>query len=388
MGPAPQGKPSLYPCGGTTPPPKRVAVLGAGIAGASAAQALARRGVEVVVLEAARKLGAGASGNPVGLVMPRLDRGGVLSEVYLAAYLHAVAAYEALQVFDTRGVEQRALPGGEEALADLLHDPPLPPDWFAPSADGAALHARAGTVQPQAAIRRMLDGVRLIFESPVQRLDRDGDAWLLHAPDGRALLKADAVVLACGAALTQFEPAAFLPITLSSGQIEWGSGAPPSRALTRGSYAAPFDGGVLFGATFDKMTAPQADARARNLAALHDLAPEIAASIDKSSLRSRTSERATTPDRAPIAGLLPDAEAWLAQYAGLAHGRAIETEAPPPAHAGIYVIGGLGARGLTLAPLLGEVLASEMWNEPGLLSQLARDAIHPARFLHRALKRR
>jgi len=379
---------NLYPYAACHP--KRVAILGAGIAGASVAQALTRRGVEVVVLEAARALGAGASGNPAGLVMPRLDRGGALSEVYLAAYLHAVAAYEALGVLEACGVEQRAQEGGAEALADLLNDPPLPADWFSRLPNGAALHARAGVVRPQAAIARMLDGARLICESPVQRLDHEDDGWIVRAPDGRALLKADAVVLACGAALTQFEPASFLPIALSRGQIEWGKGAPPEHALTRGNYVAPFEGGVLFGATFDKHGSPAADIepRARNLAALTALAPETARTVDESSLHSRVSDRATTPDRAPIAGLLPHAEAWLAQYADLAHGRIVQTETPPPAHDGVYVIGGLGARGLTLAPLLGEVLAGEMCNEPGLLSQLARDAIHPARFLHRALKRR
>ena len=381
------GAPRLYPYAACNP--KRVAILGAGIAGASIAQALVRRGVEAVVLEAARDLGAGASGNPAGLVMPRLDRGGVLSEVFLASYLHAVASYEALGVLEPCGVEQRAQTDNDEALADLLNDPPLPADWFSRLQNGAALHARAGVVRPQAAIARMLEDARLILESPVQRLDREDDGWIVRAPDGRALLKADAVVLACGAALAQFAPAAFLPIELSYGQIEWGKGAPPEHALTRGSYVAPFDGGVLFGATFDKAeAAPLGDARARNLTALRELASEIAARVDEASLQSRASQRATTPDRAPIAGLLPDAEAWLAQYAELAHGRIVQTEAPPPAHDGVYVIGGLGARGLTLAPLLGEVLASEMCNEPGLLSRFARDAINPARFLHRALKRR
>lgn len=389
-GPSVSATASIFPYASTTNP-KRVAVLGAGIAGASVAQALTRRGVEVVILEAAQELGAGASGNPAGLVMPRLDRGGALSEFYLAAYLHAVAEYEALAVLDACGVEQRAQESGGEALADLLNDPPLPADWFSRLPNGAAFHARAGVVRPQEAIKRMLEGATLILESPVQRLDRDGDGWMLFAPDGRSLLKADAVVLACGAALTMFEPAAFLPIALSHGQIEWGRGASPDHALTRGSYVAPFKGGVLFGATFDKAageTPELQDARARNLASLRDLAPEIADSIDETSLQSRASQRATTPDRAPIAGLLPEAERWLAQYADLAHGRIVQTETAPPAHDGVYVIGGLGARGLTLAPLLGEVLAGEMCNEPGLLSQLARDAIHPARFLHRALKRR
>jgi tRNA 5-methylaminomethyl-2-thiouridine biosynthesis bifunctional protein len=200
-------------------------------------------------------------------------------------------------------------------------------------------------------------------------------------------------VLACGAALTRFEPASFLPITLSRGQIEWGEGPAPARALVRGNYVAPFEGGVLFGATFDKVDdaseAPALeDARARNIAALRKLAPEIAEKLDPWKLHSRASLRATTPDRLPIAGVLPDAPAWLAQYDGIAHGRKVETEAPPPAHAGIYVVGGLGARGLTVAPLLGERIASEICGEPAPLSQFVLDAIHPARFLLRALKRR
>jgi tRNA 5-methylaminomethyl-2-thiouridine biosynthesis bifunctional protein len=395
VGPARASKPAsarasgagtIYPYAACNP--KRVAIVGAGIAGAASAQALARRGVETIVLEAARELGAGASGNPAGLVMPRLDRGGALSEVHLAAYLHAVAAYEALGVLDRCGVEQHALAGGEDALTDLLSDPPLPGDWLTSLPNGAALHARAGLVRPQAAIARMFEAAMAICESPVQQIERDASGWLVRGPDGRALLRADAVVLACGAALAKFEPASFLPIPISRGQIEWGEGQAPQRAIARGNYVAPFERGVLFGATFDPEPTTMDDARARNLAALWALAPDIARSIDPASLHSRASDRATTPDRAPVAGLLPDADAWRAQYAGIAHGRIDNGGAPPPAHYGIYVIGGLGARGLTLAPLLGEVIAGEMCGEPPLLSQLARDAIHPARFLHRALKRR
>lgn len=383
---------TIYPYAASHP--RRVAILGGGVAGAACAYALGRRGVETIVLEAEHALGAGGSGNPAGLVMPRLDRGGVLSQFHIAAYLHAVAAYEALGVFARTGVEQRA--AGErdsEALADLIADPPLPDDWFERFGPASALHKRAGLVRPQRAIEAMLARAKLICESPVETLERAADGWVLRAPDKRALLKADAVVLACGASLTRFEPARLLPIELSRGQIEWGKGKSPLRAITRGSYAAPYEDGVLFGATFDKAAddqtpLPDEDSRQRNLAALADLAPEIAASIDVATLTSRASLRATTPDRAPIAGLLPDTDAWLAQYSSLAHGGRIDTSAAPPAHDGVYVIGGLGARGLTLAPILGEIVAAEMFGEPPLLSQAARDALHPARFLHRALKRR
>ncbi|MGE0740675.1 MAG: bifunctional tRNA (5-methylaminomethyl-2-thiouridine)(34)-methyltransferase MnmD/FAD-dependent 5-carboxymethylaminomethyl-2-thiouridine(34) oxidoreductase MnmC [Hyphomonadaceae bacterium] len=378
-------KPSPFPYAALHP--KRVAILGAGIAGAACAAALTRRGVETVVLEAAPTLGAGASGNPAGLVMPRLDRGGVLSELFLAAYLNAVATYDRLGVLDACGVEER--PGDRaEALADLLGDPPLPADWLCALPDGAALHARAGVVRPQVAITLMLRGAQLICESPVQRLDRAEEGWTLRAPDGRALLKTDAVVLACGPALAQFEAVRFLPIEISRGQIEWGAGPAPQRARVAGNYVAPFEGGVLFGATFDRDEADPGDARRRNLEALAKLAPEIAAGVDLSTLRSRASVRATTPDRAPVVGLLPDADAWNAQYAALTHGGRIDANAAPAAHDGVYVIGGLGARGLTLAPLLAERLASEICGEPPLFPQRANDAIHPARFLLRALKRR
>lgn len=374
--------------------PKRVAILGAGVAGAACAHALARRGVETIVLEAAPELGAGASGNPAGLVMPRLDRGDTPArELFLAAYIHAIRTYEELggDVFTRCGVEERASQEDAAALADLLNDPPLPPHWFAATAEGAALHAQAGIVRPKRAIEAWLAHALLMSEAPVHALERAGGSWILRAPDGYALLKADAVVLACGAALKQFAPASFLPIALSRGQIEWGEGRAPKHAIAGGNYVAPFDGGVLFGATFDKAGdaadfAPSTRSRAQNIAALTKLAPEIAESLG--ALQSRAALRATTPDRMPIAGLMPDADAWRARYAGLAQGRKPDTSEPPPAHAGVYVIGGLGARGLTLAPLLGEEIAAEMCGEPSILSLRARDAIHPARFLHRALKRR
>ena len=55
--------------------PKRVAIIGAGIAGAWAARAFVRRGCEVTVYDQAAAPGSGASGNPLALVMPRLDAG-------------------------------------------------------------------------------------------------------------------------------------------------------------------------------------------------------------------------------------------------------------------------------------------------------------------------
>jgi tRNA 5-methylaminomethyl-2-thiouridine biosynthesis bifunctional protein len=394
-GPSPAAQTATLPMPYAARHPRRVAVVGGGIAGAACAEALTRRGAEVVVLDAAPALGAGASGNPAGIVMPRIDRAGALSEVFLAAYLYAVARYAVMgaDVFAACGVLQKPRASDAEAIEDLLSDPPLPSDWFARHAAGA-VHGRAGVLRPRAAVEQMLSGAKVLYESQVGALEQaDDGGWLALAPDGRARVKADAVILACGAALSRFAPARFIPIELSRGQIEWGPGAAPAHAVTSGSYVAPFDGGVLFGATFDGVNSADdaredAGSRSRNVEQLRALAPEIGASLDEARLDSRASVRAATPDRAPVVGLLPDAEAWLATYAALAHGAPIDAAGVAPAHQGVYVLGGLGARGLTLAPLMGERLASELCGEPQTLSRAALEAIHPARFLERSLRRR
>jgi tRNA 5-methylaminomethyl-2-thiouridine biosynthesis bifunctional protein len=168
-------------------------------------------------------------------------------------------------------------------------------------------------------------------------------------------------------------------------------GAPLDISLSGDGYAASLGADIIFGATFDRIEAIEveadAESRARNLEKLARLAPDIAARLRVGALRSRAGVRTATPDRAPIAGLAPEAAAFNARHAGLAQGRPPRTDEASPAHDGLYVLGGLGARGFTLAPLLGERIAAEICGEPQALDRGALDAVHPARFLLRALKR-
>lgn len=372
---APIAKPHpLYPRRGGSP--KRVAVVGAGIAGACVAQALARRGADVAIYDKA--LGAGASGNPAALVMPRLDRGEEgLQRFHVSAFVHAVRTYEALGVFNAC----RAL---ERTRADVLADPPLPPDWLSAENDDV-VHRYAGVVRPADVIAAMTRGATLKLGARVARVDRDS-AWILRGADGAELGRADAVVLANGAALGAFEQSAFLPLRFTAGQIEWGAGA-IDRAVVDDGYVAPCAEGVVFGATFERVDAPVAAitdaARAENWERLKRLAPELRVG----ELISRASIRTATPDYAPIAGALPDAEAWTSRFAGIAQGRQPDLSTPAPAHEGLYALGALSARGFTLAPMLAEDLVSAMFDEPRLLTEKEQALVHPARFLFRALRR-
>jgi tRNA 5-methylaminomethyl-2-thiouridine biosynthesis bifunctional protein len=382
---------SLYPYAANSAP-ERVAILGDGIAGASLAVACVRRGVTPVVFDPAPE--AAASVGPAALVMPRLERTDTpLSRLYLGAYLFALPFYESLGVLAQTGVAQRAgHEREEESFAAIAADPPLPEEWLR-SEDGALIHPRAGVVDAAAALTAMSAGAAR-RATRIVALERAGTCWRLRDAAGDVAMEADAVLLACGPGLGGFAETSFLPLRYSRGQSEWGalSGAAPAHAVAASAYAAPAAGGLVFGATFDRaapdaVLAPSAESREENLAALAEIAPDLAARLDHASLRSRVGLRVSTPDVAPVAGLLPDVAAWKMRFAALCTGAPLDLSQPAPALDGLYALGALSARGFLLAPLLAESIVSELFGEPSPLDAAAREAAHPARFLVRALKR-
>ena len=154
--------------------PKRVAVIGAGIAGAWAARAFVRRGCEVTVYDQAAALGSGGSGNPLALVMPRLDAGdGPASRALLEAWLLARRVYPELGAEAVKVLDAVHLPRGEREelrFAKLLGDPPLTEDLL--QAEGAGLrHRGAVAVQPHVALARLLDGAEVRFGARVGSLE-------------------------------------------------------------------------------------------------------------------------------------------------------------------------------------------------------------------------
>ncbi len=421
----------LYPRGAAATP-RRALVIGAGLAGGFIAHALQRRGLSVQVLDGADGPAAGASGNPVGLVMPRLDaEDRAPARLHRSAYAHALDALAAIHasegpasegdakpVFTPLGVVQLATDSAQRTrFASLLEGEALPPDMAEPlgaahstKADGPtglAWSEGAGLFFPQAGAARPAALVRALlatlagpprFNAFVAAMERTAQGWIARDAAGAVLGAGDVCVLACGPALSAFVQTQHLPIRPSRGQISWAPlrGTPPRHALTFGGYALPDGDRLVFGATYapwDGDGAPTAEPAddARNLAHLADYAPDLAARVETAALQGRAALRATTPDRLPYAGPVADATAYGARFAGLATGRkdALDGEDDPAGllHPGLYVLGGLGSRALTLAPLLAEALASDIMGEPAALERGAAEAVHPARVLVRALKR-
>ena len=352
-------------------PPSRVAIVGAGIAGAALARAFRAQGVAARVFEAARP-GAGASGNPVALVTPRLDAGlGAPARLHAQAFARAVQLYkDVADAIVARGVLQlEAAPRDAGRFARIAASDLFEPGALAILTAEAASEAvgepapaalamgGALVVDPAAALAAWLPAVDL---GRVAEVARAGDGWRLVATSGEALAEADVVCLASGAALAALWPEA--PIAPVRGQLSLVDGL-TAPAVAWGAYVAPTRAGVVFGATHDRGETDAAPRRAddeRNLAALAGRLPRLAARLAGRPTLGRASIRAATPDQLPIAGAV----------------------AP-----GLMALGGLGSRGFTLAPLLAEHVAALALGAPSPLpTELAR-IVAPERFAERARRR-
>jgi tRNA 5-methylaminomethyl-2-thiouridine biosynthesis bifunctional protein len=91
--------------------------------------------------------------------------------------------------------------------------------------------------------------------------------------------------------------------------------------------------------------------------------------------------RLALDDRLPVVGAAPLRSDALGGVARLEQARHV------PRIAGLYVLAGLGSRGITWAPLLGEVLAATIVGGPVPVAGSLLDAVDPARFVVRGRRR-
>ena len=385
-------------------PPQTALIIGGGVAGACAAAAFMRRGLAVTLIDG-EALAAGASGNPAGLVSPRLDLGDDPAARFLrAAFFYAVDFYrsETPDAFHENGLA-RAEHDADKA-AKLSADPPLPEEWLRRTdpeaarlaAPAAFLLPQAGLLDPTKAIATLTQGCDVLTGRPAHRIERTDAGWRALDAAGAAIGTADIVVIAAGPGAVDFLPADQTPLNGRRGALSIAAKTGPDLpAVAGGAYAFSWNGDLVFGATFDPapLDAPPTplctDDHVRNQADLQKLSPQRAATLAPlETWRGRAALRVTTPDHLPIAGALPDWTALAPVFEDLASGAIDRRTIDAPRQDGAFVIAGLGARGLTMAPLLGEYIAALACNEPAPVPPEQARALDPARFALRKAQRR
>ena len=370
----------------------RLVVIGAGIAGASVARSFALRGLPVDVLDQAQAPAQGASGNPIGLVMPRLDAADTpQARLLLHTYLFARRFYTqhggslAMRV----DVEQAAQSEKDvQRFEKLLADPPLPDTALTGTKTGMNVtltHHDAMMVRPNLLVSELLDHPNISFHGGAQ-IDDLADLTGRYPENTMFIVTSG---LASQSLLSDMD----IPMAGRLGQVDWSDQLPEAdenRAFASGHYALRTGTSLLFGATFEAIAVDQIpetseDARAENLDALKTMSPDLFEALGSAELRSRASVRATTPDRMPIAGPVFHADTLRETLTPI-------TKGAPVTDALSYntqqcVLTGLGARGFTFAPLLAETLAAQAFGEPLPLSRKEYEQVSPTRFLIRALRK-
>ena len=384
-------------------PGHHAVVVGAGLAGAAVAQALVQAGWRVTVLERHAAPAQEASGNPAGIFHGTVNADdGRYARLFRAAAVHAQGVY---RVAIERGVpgavrgllrlDTRA--GGLPALQALAQRCGLPAGYVqalsaeeASLAAGLALPAPAwfypggGWVAPAAWVHHALNapGVTLITGADVRALKREGGTWVLRGTSGEVLAAAATVVLANADSAQRLLSTlghAPWPLQHTRGQVTQFDLAHSLRLPVAGDgYAIPLPGAVLCGATRQACephdTALRLEDHHHNLQRLHSLTG-LQAPADTALWQGRAGWRLHSNDSLPIAGAVP--------LVAMPAGQRLDQARLLPREQGLFVLTALGARGITLAPLLAQLVAAMASGTPWPLEQDLADAVDPGRWLVR-----
>ncbi|MFW6806860.1 bifunctional tRNA (5-methylaminomethyl-2-thiouridine)(34)-methyltransferase MnmD/FAD-dependent 5-carboxymethylaminomethyl-2-thiouridine(34) oxidoreductase MnmC, partial [Enterobacter hormaechei] len=394
---------------------REVAIVGGGIASALLSLALLHRGWQVTLYCADEAPATGASGNRQGALYPLLSaHDPALFQFFPAAFTFARRLYDSLPVafdHDWCGVTQLGWDEKSQQKITQMLSLGLPEDiahavTAQQVAETAGVDTGCGGIQyplggwlcpaelTSAAIALgQSRGLTVYYAHKVQSLSRTAH-WKLRFADGKEAQHAS-VVLANGHHITQFTQTASLPVYPVGGQVSHIPTAPQlsklRQVLCYDGYLTPqnpSNGHHCIGASYHRgetdMQYSEADQQ-QNRQRLVDCFPDAswAKEVDVSEGQARCGVRCATRDHLPMAGNVPDYDATLEVYQDLADSK--ETAVSAPVHPELFMLGGLGSRGLCSAPLLAEALAAQMSDEPVPLDRVTLAGLNPNRLWVRKL---
>ncbi len=413
---------------------KTATVIGAGIAGSQVAWHLAKRGWRVTVIERHTKPATEASGNLAGIISPKVTAKPSLGEdFYLQCYQYTLQQIEELQTSADSDNNSETLnwnPVGVLQLAykerDIQRWKQLQQRSFSKSllqcvdAETASLIAnveipypavyfpQAGWINPASFCNTLLSHENITLETDTHALDIDyqDDHWRINSSPSHNLYQTEALIICSGkdlnfAPIDPNNPITTLPSEMIAGQtslaIQQQDGQTSlnnhlKTVLDHEGYITPVINDqqqLLFGATYHRGSSDNrisAEADQQNFDKLKRHLPNLAKEL--SSIKSgHAAIRSVTPDRLPLLGAVADLSAYQRDYVDLHHGKHWKTYADASYYPNLFISAAYGSRGLTTAGLCANVLASIMNGDASPVGKKLLDALHPARFTIRQLKK-
>jgi tRNA 5-methylaminomethyl-2-thiouridine biosynthesis bifunctional protein len=398
-----------------------IAIIGGGIASATLAQCLAKRGKKVTLYCQDSKPAQGASGNRQGAVYPLIngEHQGV-SRVFAPAFVFARQFVEQAAdhlSFDHQwcGVTQLMWNEASSKKLTKMLDANLPPSILChlnreQTSDAIGLpvdfesvyYPLGGWLCPaeltEQLLNRLEESGKLTahYQHKVTALSFDASLkqWQveIEAEHTKRFVSHSTLVIANGHAFQQLAPTEELHLTSVKGQV---SHIPTSPALEKLKSVICYDGYLTphnpklgthcIGASYDRQhidTEYDPLAQCDNAEKIKNCIPnqKWVEDIDTSGELSRQGIRCVSRDHLPFVGPVADTQELQRMYEKGAQGQL-------PLHHNLYCFLGLGSRGLSSAPLLGELLASQICGDPLPLPIEPLKTLHPARTWAKRLKK-
>jgi tRNA 5-methylaminomethyl-2-thiouridine biosynthesis bifunctional protein len=347
-------------------------------------------GIEINAFEASDQPATGASGNPIGIVHPFISKDWNLASQFMQRGVETTLRWvqelggEASGSSSTTwagitGVLQLAEDEEEAQAWQILSTTRSDLQWLAEqqihthlglidAPIGGLWSTQGGWIKPTELVKACLDQAQSLL----------GESLTIHfkrpiQPEDLADLQKDFDAVVVCTAHDELLPWAGLRINRIAGQVSWVNDASlnqmnwPKAVVCRSGYLSPIiDNQILVGATFDRDPSntdptslqPTAQAHAENLQRVAEISPTLAETLTplwQTKAQGRVAIRHASHDRMPHIGQVISQQAL---QVGLP--RSASQLYHLPREDKLYVLGGLGSRGLSIAPLAAELLATQI----------------------------
>jgi len=408
----------------------KVAVVGSGLAAATACLALVKRGISTTLYFDGDTLASGASGNPQGGFYPQLhSEASIASRIQAHSFLYARKAYDhtiehvkacglADVAHDFCGVIQLnfndkvAERQNKLAAADVWPETLIKPVDSKEVSDIANLPlpysglyiGLGGWLSPPQLVTAMIEEALqsgkltlkpnhtyVSHEAVETTKQRVQIRFNLDSAENEEVITADHLILTLGAGAVNASDFDSLSLRPVRGQVEAIPTQMPieqlNTVLCHKGYMTPvFEGRHALGSTYvknDLSTDARSDETEMNLAT-HEQAlanTDIVQALQHDG-KARAATRLGSPDHQPVVGALHNFDSLKELYTMLGVGKPL-TSAPVLPSSVVSTLTCLGSRGLTTAPLMAEVLVSSLCKEPLPLSNDLLNAVNTSRFMTR-----
>lgn len=400
-----------------------VALVGGGIASLFTALSLLERGAKVTLYCEDEEPALNASGNKQGAFYPQLsddDNRNVRFYIHAFAYgLQRLRWAKSKFVFEhefcgvalcgyncraTSKLNKIAQLGLPDSLYHVLNQTELSEKVGLDLPCGGAFIEQGAWLAPREFVQTAFTflqkyGLKIKILQKITGLEWQNNMWVL-TNQHNTQIKHQIVVLANGYKITDFPQTKALPLYPVRGQV---SQIATTRKLLNLKTVLCYDGYLTpvdlaktshcIGASHVRDNAERTFSLQEQLENQIKIQQNLSPAswindVDTSKNQARVGVRCSVRDRIPIVGNVPNFSQQLVDYRNLFNLRRRKQAIADAAHfPNLYLVGALGSRGLTSAPLLGEYLASLIFGEPLPLSEDIIHALSPNRsWLRKLLK--